>query len=811
MKKTKKKKKKTDPALLEKKAESDLESGRYRKAKDGFKELYALNKEKYLPALLESYKGMVKQMLDNGQTEEAKIVVEHIRTLDPNFNADRILTQIKIKKSDSDTVVIEYINSLLRERIDLSNDELVNAADFIVTAFNDFPVLESGRPELNNELCAVKKALELVCEEKFSEALDAVKNIKRNSMFSHWKLFLKGIAAFYTKDDTKCRDAFKMLPVNSLPYNAAEPFLFIMDWTLFKNREKGYTTISKNASKLTGLDKYAVTIPKAEYLWKIGRYKESFTHINSNHPGFLIEDRGLDANLTMFFYNAVFHIPDSAVDDYMSTLGFFHEPDLDDKRKMLPFSKIAANLLNEVAPDEVIIDVWEIFLDNYKDVHGSNNKLNAIVFAHLGKIFTALEVPDELSFLVTDKKVGGIRNKELAVRYIEKSIKCNGSDKNVYLLLLKVYELLKEKSKQNKLMDTMIKQFPDDKDVLVSTGEACIKRKVFFKGVKYLEKALSLDSIDRNTKKSLIIGYLNQSIGNYKKGKNIAGSETFEKAINLGLPSSLDFHVGHAFIYANWAASEFAFGDKERGGELFTRALSINHADFPVKYFILLVFKAFGVPSSFCKTVENEISKAFNSNQTSENALYAYNVIAHIKSMGKFPWINKEKVRVDSYSISAAENVDDNYSRKTIMELVMMNFPKGVNFDFSESYSVSHACIKKMLNVDRNDSQFLFLGFTLISDSYGFLPSWDAVDCLRKIQVIAEKGDDVVLVKKVRVQGDLMEDFLDNDMLHYLNRLKGNRNVRKNRKKEAFELLNELSDYSLAPELKKKRKRFKYF
>ena len=805
---TKKKKNKTetDPVLLEKKARTDLESGRYRKAKDGFKELYALNKEKYLTPLLDCYKGMVRQMVENGQTEEAKIVLEHIKTLVPNFDADSLSTQIKIKKSDNDTAVIEYINCIVQKKNDLRKEEFVKAADLMVTAFCDFPVLEAERPELNNELCAVKKAMEQISEEKFDDALESVRNIKRISIFAHWKLFIKGIAAFYTKDDTKCRASFKMLPANSVPYSAAQSFLFIMDWNMFQNIEKGYNTISRNACKLTGLDKYAVTIPKAEYLWKKGRYKESYTHISSNHSGFASGVEILNANLATFFYNSVFNIPESFADGYFDTLGAIHEYD-NNSHKALLFSRIVANFLEEDAPDDDLVGWWMTFLENYRKVHGQNNKLNALVFAHLGKMFSVIEEPDELSFLYTDKEVGVIRNKELAIKYLEKSIMHNGSDKDVYLSLLKVYELTKDKSKLNKLMDTMIKQFPEDKEVLVNTGEACIKRKVFFKGVKYLEKALSLDSLDSNTKKLLIIGYLNQSISNYKKGKSAAGSETLVKAINLGLPSSLDFSVGHPFIYARWAALEFAFGDKEKGDELLARALTINHADFPVKYFILLMFKTFGVSISFFRNLENEISKAFNCNQTSGNALHACKVISHVEGMGKFPWINKEKCRVDSYLMSAAENKDDNYDIKTIMELIMMDFPKKDNESDYESFGVALSYIKKMLNIDRNDPQFLFLGFTLRSYTYGFIPSRKAVDCARKILALAEKREEIELIKRVRALGDLMEGFINSDRFDCIYGSDENYSEKKNRNRDAFELLNEISDFSLAPEAGRKKKR----
>ena len=51
--------------------------------------------------------------------------------------------------------------------------------------------------ELQNEALKVGEALELTCKGKFEDSLDKLKDIARSSPFADWRLFVRGLHAFY--------------------------------------------------------------------------------------------------------------------------------------------------------------------------------------------------------------------------------------------------------------------------------------------------------------------------------------------------------------------------------------------------------------------------------------------------------------------------------------------------------------------------------------------------------------------------------------------------------------------------------------
>ena len=86
--------------LLEQKAQADLDRQNYRRAKEWLKELCNRNKPHYLPRLIECYNGLAKQMLEKGQTADAKTIFAQIRLLagdkvDPGAEA-----QLAIRSED---------------------------------------------------------------------------------------------------------------------------------------------------------------------------------------------------------------------------------------------------------------------------------------------------------------------------------------------------------------------------------------------------------------------------------------------------------------------------------------------------------------------------------------------------------------------------------------------------------------------------------------------------------------------------------------------------------------------------------------
>ena len=86
---------------LEIQAREALAKGKFRQAKDAFKDLYKKDKVKYLPELLQCYLGLGQEMIQNGQLSDATQIIENIRALSRDGSEVSLEIAIAMKISPS--------------------------------------------------------------------------------------------------------------------------------------------------------------------------------------------------------------------------------------------------------------------------------------------------------------------------------------------------------------------------------------------------------------------------------------------------------------------------------------------------------------------------------------------------------------------------------------------------------------------------------------------------------------------------------------------------------------------------------------
>ena len=102
-------------------------------------------------------------------------------------------------------------------------------ADGVVLAFQTPPSADDAQERLAGEANAVQAGLKAVSEAKWAEVPKVLSSIPHRSAFRHWATFIKGMAAFYTRDDAKAARCFQGLPAESIPARAARAFRLLMD------------------------------------------------------------------------------------------------------------------------------------------------------------------------------------------------------------------------------------------------------------------------------------------------------------------------------------------------------------------------------------------------------------------------------------------------------------------------------------------------------------------------------------------------------------------------------------------------------
>lgn len=216
--------------VLEQKTAADLDRHNYSRAKEWLKELSKRNKDLYQPRLIDCYQKLAGQMLEKGQRNEAKTVFEQIRLLTGSPVDGRLEAQSLTLADDYRAAASAMVGRNGEEEgKPLTGAEGKALADNLVIAFEDIPELQKNHPELQRELLSVRTALEHLSAERFADAQSEVKAIGRSSIFADWRLFIKGLCAFYAGDDAKAREALRRFDGDSLLFRAARPFIHIIN------------------------------------------------------------------------------------------------------------------------------------------------------------------------------------------------------------------------------------------------------------------------------------------------------------------------------------------------------------------------------------------------------------------------------------------------------------------------------------------------------------------------------------------------------------------------------------------------------
>lgn len=751
------------PEVIEKEARDTLAKGKFRQAKDGFKELCKLDKEKYLPNLLECYYGMANQMIQNGQLSDAAQIINNIKALTGDNNEGSLDILIAIKRKDYDTVARLYANLLSRGK-DIPNiQESPLVADALVIAFREFPQLKSASPAVYEELCAVRQALEDVSAERYEDAWLKAKGIAVHSLFSNWKLFIKGLVAFYKKEDQKALEALGRLSSDTLLQGIAQPYMALL----------GSKTLDRNIINESFLQKMCVVagypdlasiLPKADYLWKAGRHYDSYCHVRKNMKSFPGESSDIAGTLTRFYFNSVHHLPGKAASRYLEDLRREENavsPECDLEEVLI--CKAGCLFLEKILggdEDNEYAQLWENFLKAYTKVFGNNNRLESLVYSHLGSRFAVekLQEPPLFPWLPVYKNKDCLRNVPLAEHYFNKSINMDKDNKDAYLGLLKVYEKAHNQSKVNKLLDRLIPLFPDDSAILTRTGINCVDRKSYIKGIKYLEQAARLDTLDSTIKDHLAFAYIAAARVYFDKGQVNQGRDLFENAIKNGVSNAHDFNRGYAYIYARWAALELKNKDEGAADEKLHLAREKAGKLLPLLYFTQLISRYYELPDVYIQKLSVEVDREWRLPPTPENAVALLMIYCNIGTLG-IAWLKSEMKRVVQYAFEAS---DKPCSRDDAIGIISFALSD------KQAQKLGDVYIKKMLQKDRDDPEFHYLKYQSQKMNRFRLPGKEDLDELNRILHLAEKRNNMELVRELRKKIKAVEKLLEaDDMFNY--------------------------------------------
>jgi hypothetical protein len=177
--------------------------------------------------LSQSYKLRIQQMQQKGMDKEAVEMAEYALEACPSYKNDfnTIISGTKIVMSSLDDLLSIIADNNGSESIIMQLSMIIEEPELIMKS----PLLPDDH-SLKEQASIVSEIFHDILNGNFSEDfLSTLVSIPRKSPFILWKLFLRGLAAFYRKENDFALKNLKRIPEKSCLFQASEILLYIME------------------------------------------------------------------------------------------------------------------------------------------------------------------------------------------------------------------------------------------------------------------------------------------------------------------------------------------------------------------------------------------------------------------------------------------------------------------------------------------------------------------------------------------------------------------------------------------------------
>lgn len=543
----------------EQRARAWLAEGKFRKARDEFKELCKIDRARFLPLLVDANLGLAREMTAKGMVREAEQVIAYVKTLSPLHSGLAMMSRDTALKSGKWEDIAKNAASQLTSAADAPAGDgamRIRIADELILG----GAADAGTPETQ----AVIKALRLLGEGHSQQALECVREVPRSAACSHWVFFIRGLAALYSEERTRAAKMLEAIPDASLLAGSRDVLLAICG--------RG-TASDLNPSVVRGLCQWlgvpALPDPllEADRHWRAGRRADAAKVLCSRVRGLPAWDaHSVTGTLTRFFFQS------AAEDRAGGTLRAFLAKPCNDKtlsvwRSFARHMEVSIATREDEGVDTLFL--WDLFVREEAPVLGLSVAMQSRLFGEVGRRCMEQKRLDEAREVPGSETSSGTEAKNA----LTKAILLDPGNLRAAIDLCDVLSAFGDKTGRNRLLDDLTKRFPEEKEVLLRTGEECYNRKSLTKALKCFEKAYALDSVDPRIAEHLAVTRLGLLVEGYKKnaGKARAG---WPAIMELAVDSPDDSDRSRWSLLTRRAVMETCYGDAAEGKSFLAQALA---------------------------------------------------------------------------------------------------------------------------------------------------------------------------------------------------------------------------------------------
>jgi tetratricopeptide (TPR) repeat protein len=541
--------------------------GRFQQALDLARQLYKFESTPtHLTLLKNAYLGRGRQLREGGYTRDAATTLEAAVRIDP-ANSEW-LTQIaqELAACGAGAKAME----ILRGQPSATGSPAPVVDPAVLARLADSAVQQgaSGKSQLPAELQPdferVLLASRQIEQNQDDAAKETLHGIGLKSPFLEWKVFLRGLQAYYQNDDVRAVENWQRLNPDRIPAKLAAPLRLRID-AAFRAAQPPETQagLQKHLARLqaTTLTLQLQSLRSALADSESRSFANAFRLVETLLPALRIEAPHLEKRLANVFYWAIMQTgPDDAL-RYKRVFGL--------PRDDPGFYRIIA-LVNERSDPPEAHKAWKSFekdLADHADAWpaGQVDRARAMVWLRMAR--NAANIGEEHApsnrrdLFFDDEPPTPEPLKPGAVECFQKAIQLAPDMLEAHEDLFLYQQEAGRFGMAERAARALLKRFPDHVPTLAALGDLLHAKEKYAEALKLLDRALAANPLDRRLRSSISAAHLGCARLDMEAGR-------FDEA-RAQIQSAFAFHdrPDDSFIRCRLAALEFKLGNLDAAEE----------------------------------------------------------------------------------------------------------------------------------------------------------------------------------------------------------------------------------------------------
>lgn len=241
--------------------------------------------------------------------------------------------------------------------------------------------------------------------------------------------------------------------------------------------------------------------------WKAGKRVQAFDDLVAGMKNaFPAVETGLPALLTDAVMPSHARMSD---DDWNDSEMLYHRFSSGRSKVNAQYARSALAFLRSMCvaeknemPHQELDRSWRLLIEIWQSCHGPDRQRDSLAWQWLGD---ALANPAENNNPFDDGGGESRKNAAKAVKAYEKSIEAEETNEAAWLGLVTLLIRQGDTKRSNRMLDDLVKKFPQNKGILILSGDRAISRKSYIKGIAILRTALDLDPLDKDLKERIVV------------------------------------------------------------------------------------------------------------------------------------------------------------------------------------------------------------------------------------------------------------------------------------------------------------------